>query len=112
MQSGWGIQSEEQVLILTTGLRVPIELQKRSVMVRDELFPEASHADSGEGSHGVCAVHAEVADDLRRGPVRWQLDRFDLGVGRHCSDRFQELLLARAGMSGNVRQQVSHDLAA
>ena len=33
LQNGWSIQSDEQVLSHKTGLKVPIELQNRSIMV-------------------------------------------------------------------------------
>ena len=91
MQNGWSIQSDEQVLSHKTGLKVPIELQNRSIMVNGwtrvlkQTTPEETHACS----HGVLAVRAEVMDYLSKGPVGWQLDRFDVGVGRHFSDHFQ-----------------------
>ena len=50
--------------------------------------------------HMVYMQLAEVTDDLRLGPHGWNLDRFDLGVGRHYSDKFQDPTLARPSMSG------------
>lgn len=102
MQNGWSIQSDEQVLSHKTGLKVPIELQNRSIMVNGwvralkQTTPETSLACS----HGVFAVRAEVMDYLSKGPVGWQLDRFDVGVGRHFSDHFQDPSLIRPGMTG------------
>ena len=51
-------------------------------------------------SYGIFAVGAEVTDDLPMGPVGWQLDRFDVGVGRHYSDHYQDPVLIRPGMTG------------
>ena len=102
LQCGWGIQADEQVLTHSTGLKIPIELQNQSVTVKGwiRVLTAVGQSDDVISSHGIHAVRAEVTDDLRLGPHGWNLDRFDLGVGRHYSDKFQDPMLVRPSMSG------------
>ena len=102
LQCGWGIQADEQVLTHSTGLKIPIGLQNQSVTVKGWIRVLTAVDQTGDviSSHGIHAVRAEVTDDLRLGPHGWNLDRFDLGVGRHYSDKFQDPTLVRPSMSG------------
>ena len=102
MQNGWSLQSDEQVLSHTTGLKVPIELQNRSVMVQGwiRVLAEAPESDSVDSANVIHAVKAELMDELHRGQIGWNLDQNDLGVGRHYSDHYQDPSLVRPGMSG------------
>lgn len=84
LQCGWGIQADEQVRTHSTGFKIRIELQNQSITVKGwiRVLTAVIHA-----------VKAEVTDDLRQGPQGWILDRFDLGVCRHHSDKFQNTLV-------------------
>ena len=102
LQAGWGIQADEQVLTHQTGLKIPIELQNQSVTVKGwiRVLTETEQQDDRSCKHGVHAVKAEVMDVLRRGPIGWNLDRFDVGVGRHFASHFQDPMLVRPSMTG------------
>ena len=36
----------------------------------------------------------------KKGPLGWNLNQYDLGVGRHYSDKFQDPMLVRPSMTG------------
>ena len=95
------LQSDEQVFSHTTGRKVPIELQDRNVMVQGWIRVLAGAESSGlDNADALHAVGAELMDEFQRGPVGWQLDQYDLGIGRHHSNHYQDPSLARRGMSG------------
>ena len=77
MQNGWSLRSDEQVLSHTTGLKVPIELQNRSVMVQGwiRVLAEAPESDSVDSANVIHAVKAELMDELHRGQIGWNLDQ-------------------------------------
>ena len=102
LQSGWGIQADEQVLTHHTGLKIPIELQNQCVTVKGwiRVLTEVEQTGDDACRYGIHAVKAEVMDELRRGPLGWNLGQFDVGIGRHCANAFQDPMLVRPSMTG------------
>ena len=81
MRSSWNIHSGEQVLSHSTGLKVPIELQNRSVVVQGwiRVLSDAPQSDCKDASNVVRAVKAGVTDDLRFGLLDGNLTDSILG---------------------------------
>ena len=120
LEAGWGVDAGQQSLIHNAGVRVPIELQNKSMTVKgwvrvlgdaSDNCPKDVHGDPSSGSGGVdealnaCfssvrTVKADVPLDLERGPVGWTLDEHGIGIGRHYSDHFQDPTLVRPSMDG------------
>ena len=103
LEAGWGVCSREQVLMhAEAGVKVPIELQNRSMTVRGWIRAVSEQKDEpvAEMSHAICAVKAQVNAELQHGPIGWNLDANGCGVGRHFDECFQDPTLAVPGMSG------------
>ena len=100
LECGWGLDSREQALIHETGnVRVPVELQHRSIVVKgwvrvinEEPKVEEEHLQP----------KAEVTRALRLGPAGRSLDERNCGVGRHHSSYYQNPMLVRPEMSGKL----------
>ena len=94
MQSGWGVDAGEQSLVHSTGVRIPLELQHQSIVVKGSIRAISSDGDSKdvqdaeqhEVPGSVCAVKATVRPDVVRGPIGWHLDDNGLAWKTHCRD--------------------------
>ena len=69
----WGVNASEQNLVHATGVKIPIELQNKSMVVKGSI--RAISCDEGSGEHPgqasvmVRAVKATVRDDVLHGRV-------------------------------------------
>ena len=102
LESGWGVCSREQVLTHPAGVKIPIELQNKSMTVHGWIrVLGEKHDNSDDMIHNsICAVKATVGQELERGPIGWNLDETGCGVGRHYAECFQDPTLAFPQMSG------------
>ena len=104
LQAGWGMDSREQALVHEAGVKVPIDLQNMSLTVKGWIRVISS--DDVEPAHSpqalVRAVRADVTPLMRMGPMGWNLDSTNCGIGRHHSDHFQDPTLIRPDMSGKM----------
>ena len=108
MQSGWGVDAGEQSLVHSTGVRIPLELQHQSVVVKGSIRAISSDVASvgvqsveqSEIPGNVRAVKATVRPDVLRGEIGWHLDDSGLGLGRHIAETYQDPTLVRPGMHG------------
>ena len=104
MENGWGVNASEQNLVHATGVKIPIELQNRSMVVKGSI--RAISCDEGSGEHPgqasimVRAVKATVRDDVLHGRVGWTLDETGLGIGRHFAETYQDPTLVCPAMQG------------
>ena len=79
LEAGWGIDPCEQTLVHSAGVKVPIELQNKSMVVKGwiRVTNEASNETDMQQPASICAVKADVTPDLRLGPTcptGWNLD--------------------------------------
>ena len=97
LESGWGVDACEQSLVHPQGVRVPIELQNKSVFIKGWIraMPMLSEPMM------IRAVKATLTPDLERGAVGWSLDSEGIGIGRHHADQHQDPTLAVPGMSAS-----------
>eukprot|EP00435_Cladocopium_sp_Y103_P044552 s818_g12.t1 len=108
MQSGWGVNAGEQLLVHSTGVRIPLELQHHSIVVKGairaistgDVSESTQHVAHDEASGCVRAVKATVRPEILQGEIGWHLDDGGLGVGRHISETYQDPTLVRPGMHG------------
>ena len=104
MENGWGVNASEQNLVHATGVKIPIELQNKSMVVKGSI--RAISCDEGSGEHPgqasvmVRAVKATVRDDVLHGHVGWSLDETGLGIGRHFAETYQDPTLVCPAMQG------------
>ena len=100
LEAGWGIDPCEQTLVHSAGVKVPIELQNKSMVVKGwiSVTNEASNETDMQQPASICAVKADVTPDLRLGPTGWNLDERNCGVGRHHASCFQDPTLVRPQM--------------
>ena len=104
MENGWGVNASEQNLVHATGVKIPIELQNKSMVVKGSI--RAISCDEGSGEHPgqasvmVRAVKATVRDDVLHGHVGWSLDETGLGIGRHFAENYQDPTLVCPAMQG------------
>ena len=104
LEAGWGIDPSEQTLVHAAGVKVPVELQNRSMVVKGwiRIINEESNEADMQQPASICAVKADVTPDLRLGPTGWNLDERNCGAGRHHASCFQDPTLVRPQMSGNL----------
>ena len=104
LQAGWGMDSREQALVHEAGVKVPIDLQNMSLTVKGWIRVISS--DDVEPANSpqalVRAVRADVTPLMRMGPMGWNLDSTNCGIGRRHSDHFQDPTLIRPDMSGKM----------
>ena len=97
LQAGWGMDSREQALTYEAGVKVPIELQNMSLTVKGWI--RVIDSDDVEPVRQpqalIRAVRADVTPAMRLGPMGWNLDSTNCGIGRHHSDHFQDSTLVR-----------------
>ena len=97
----WGVDPVEQTLIHRQGVKVPIELQNRSVTVKGWVRVMNEPKEESSVPLSLCAVKADVMADIERGVVGWNLDANGLGIGHHYADHFQDPTLIFPGMSSD-----------
>ena len=108
MQSGWGVDAGEQSLVHSTGVRIPLELQHQSVVVKGSVRAISSdvasmgvqNVEQSEVPGNVRAVKVTVRPEVLRGGIGWHLDDSGLGLGRHIAETYQDPALVRPGMHG------------
>ena len=108
MQSGWGVDAGEQSLVHSTGVRIPLELQHQSVVVKGSIRAISSdvasmgvqNVEQSEVPGNVRAVKVTVRPEVLRGGIGWHLDDSGLGLGRHIAETYQDPALVRPGMHG------------
>ena len=102
LESGCGVCSREQVLTHPAGVKIPIELQNKSMTVHGwiRVLGEKREDPDGMIYNSVCAVKATLREELEKGPIGWNLDETGCGVGRHYAECFQDPTLAFPQMSG------------
>ena len=73
LETGWGIDPCEQTLVHSAGVKVPIELQNKSMVVKGwiRVTNEASNETDMQQPASICAGKADVTPDLRFGPTGW-----------------------------------------
>lgn len=49
MENGWGVSASEQNLVHATGVKIPIELRNKSMVIKDSM--RAISCDEGSGEH-------------------------------------------------------------
>jgi hypothetical protein len=112
-ETGWGVDAGEQSLVHSTGVRIPIELQNGSMVVKGSIRATSCNAGSGDNpgqaSVVVRVVKATVRDEVLHGRVGWNLDEIGLGIGRRFAETYQNPTLVCPAIwhqkSNNVGQR-------
>ena len=101
LESGWGIDGAQQTLVHhSADARVPLELQKKSMVVRGTIRVMSEWIPADNSLH-VRAIRADVFDEkLVSGTVGWELDERGCGTGRHFANKYQDPSLVRPDMPG------------
>ena len=104
LECGWGLGSREQALTHETGnVRVPVELQHRSIVVKGWVGWVRVINEEPKVEEEHLQPKAEVTQALRLGPAGRSLDERNCGVGRHHSSCYQNPMFVRPEMSGKLR---------
>ena len=76
MQRGRGVSATDQSLVHSTGIKVPLEMQNQSMVVRGAIRAISGNdgaVETGEAAHSVRAVKAVVRPEVLRGELGWHL---------------------------------------
>ena len=86
-QQGWGISPEDSTLVHGGDLRIPVELQNRSIFVEGKIRVVREEADS------IRTMTAVLQAPLRGLAHGWSVGPHGFQVGLHIDSKFQDPLL-------------------